>query len=76
MDSTGTYAYVCDGASPGSAVLTDDLAVYTPGLPDHRGGAGTGFCNEGWEYGSHNNPAVGGYNTGGDLLSGFFHQGA
>ena len=31
-DSTGIYAYVCDGTAPGSDVLADGLAVYTPGL--------------------------------------------
>ena len=37
-DSTGTYAYVCDGASPGSPVLSDGHALYTPGLSESRGG--------------------------------------
>jgi len=40
-DPTGTYAYVCDGTSPGSPVLADGLAVYTPGLSDHRGQTST-----------------------------------
>ena len=37
-DSTGTYAYVCDGTSPGSPVLSDGHALYTPGLSESRGG--------------------------------------
>ena len=40
-DPTGTYLYVCDGTSPASPVLADGLAVYTPGLSDHRNGAST-----------------------------------
>ena len=31
-DSSGTYSYVCDGTSPGSPVLSDGHALYTPGL--------------------------------------------
>jgi len=38
-DSTGTYSYLCDGASPGSPVLSDGHAVYTPGLSENKGGA-------------------------------------
>ena len=37
-DSTGTYAYVCDGTTPGSPVLSDGHALYTPGLSENRGG--------------------------------------
>ena len=37
-DSTGTYSYVCDGADPGSPVLSDGHAVYTPGLSENRAG--------------------------------------
>ncbi len=37
-DSTGTYAYVCDGTSPGSPVLSDAHAVYNPGLSESRAG--------------------------------------
>ena len=33
VDSTGTYIYICDGTTPGSPVLSDAHAVYTPGLP-------------------------------------------
>ena len=40
-DSTGTYSYVCDGASPGSPVLSDGHALYTPGLSESRGGVST-----------------------------------
>ncbi len=38
VDSTGTYSYICDGTSPGSPVLSDSHAVYTPGLSENRGG--------------------------------------
>ena len=38
VDSTGTYSYLCDGASPGAPVLSDGHAVYTPGLSENRGG--------------------------------------
>ena len=37
VDSTGTQNYVTDGSSPGSALLKDGNAVYTPGLSEHRG---------------------------------------
>ena len=37
VDSTGTQNYVCDGDSPGSALLKDGNAVYTPGLSERRG---------------------------------------
>lgn len=37
-DSTGTYSYVCDGTSPGSPILSDGHALYTPGLSENRGG--------------------------------------
>ena len=40
-DTTGTYSYLCDGASPGAAVLSDGHAVYTPGLSENRAGAVT-----------------------------------
>ena len=40
-DSTGTYSYACDGASPGSPVLSDGHALYTPGLSESRGGVST-----------------------------------
>ena len=39
VDSTGTQNYVTDGDSPGSALLKDGNAVYTPGLSEHRGSA-------------------------------------
>ena len=38
-DTTGTYSYLCDGASPGAPVLSDGHATYTPGLSENRGGA-------------------------------------
>ncbi len=37
-DSTGSYSYVCDGASAGSPVLNDGHATFTPGLSENRGG--------------------------------------
>ena len=37
-DSTGSYSYVCDGTTPGSPVLADGHALYTPGLSENRGG--------------------------------------
>ena len=37
VDSTGTYVYICDGTAPGSPVLSDAHAVYTPGLSERRG---------------------------------------
>jgi len=37
-DSTGTYAYVCDGTSPGAPVLSDGHALYNPGLSESRAG--------------------------------------
>ncbi len=40
-DSTGTYAYVCDGAAPGSPVLSDAHALYNPGLSESRAGVVT-----------------------------------
>ena len=40
-DSTGTYSYVCDGTTPGSPVLSDGHALYTPGLSENRGGTST-----------------------------------
>ncbi len=36
-DSTGTYAYVCDGTTPGAPVLIDGHTQYTPGLSENRG---------------------------------------
>ncbi len=45
-DSTGSYAYVCDGTSPGSPVLTDGVALYTPGLSENRGGASCYYSND------------------------------
>jgi RHS repeat-associated protein len=41
-DSTGTYGYICDGTAPGSPVLTDGYAIYTPGLSENRSGT-TGY---------------------------------
>jgi len=38
QDSTGSYSYLCDGASPASPVLWDGQAVYTAGLSERRGG--------------------------------------
>jgi len=38
QDSTGTYSYLCAGASAGSPVLWDGQAVYTAGLSERRGG--------------------------------------
>jgi len=45
-DSTGTYAYVCDGTSPGSPVLSDAHAVYNPGLSEDRAGVVTYSDND------------------------------
>ncbi len=45
-DSTGTYTYLCDGTSPGSPVLSDGHAVYTPGLSENRGGASLYYAND------------------------------
>ncbi len=45
-DSTGTYSYVCDGTSPGSDVLSDGHALYTPGLSENRGGASSYYSND------------------------------
>jgi len=42
-DSTGTYSYLCDGASPASPVLWDGQAVYTAGLSERRGGVSSYF---------------------------------
>ncbi len=41
VDSTGSYSYICDGTTPGSPVLSDGHAVYTPGLSENRGGTST-----------------------------------
>ena len=38
-DSTGSYSFACDRTSPGSPVLSDGHAVYTPGESESRGGA-------------------------------------
>ncbi len=46
QDSTGTYAYVCDGTSPGSPVLADGYAVYTPGLSERRNNASSFYSND------------------------------
>jgi len=43
QDSTGSYSYLCDGASAGSAVLWDGQAVYTAGLSERRGGVSSYF---------------------------------
>ncbi len=45
-DSQGTHIYLCDGTSPGSPVLSDGFAVYTPGLSEHRGGASLYYDND------------------------------
>ncbi len=45
-DSQGTHTYLCDGASPGSPVLSDGFAVYTPGLSEHRNGASLYYDND------------------------------
>ena len=45
-DSTGTYSYFCDGASPGSPVLSDGHATYTPGLSENRGGVSSYYGND------------------------------
>jgi len=37
VDSTGTFNYATDGTGPGSPVLKDGAAVYTPGLSERRG---------------------------------------
>jgi len=46
QDSTGTYAYVCDGTSPGAPVLSDAHAVYNPGLSEYRAGVVTYSDND------------------------------
>ena len=38
---TGAYSYACDGTTPGSPVLSDGHALYTPGLSENRGGVST-----------------------------------
>ncbi len=45
-DSTGTYSYFCDGATPGSPVLSDSHATYTPGLSESRGGTSSYYAND------------------------------
>ena len=45
-DSQGTHTYLCDGTSPGSPVLSDGFAVYTPGLSEHRGGSSFYYAND------------------------------
>ncbi len=45
-DSTGTYSYVCDGASPGSPILSDGHATYTPGLSESRGGTSRYYADD------------------------------
>ncbi len=44
--SVGTYTDVCDGASPGSPVLSDGHALYTPGSSKAKKWAGrkTALC--------------------------------
>ena len=37
----GTGSYACDGTTPGSPVLSDGHATYTPGLSENRGGVST-----------------------------------
>ncbi len=45
-DSAGVHTYLCDGTSPGSPVLSDGFAVYTPGLSEHRGGSSLYYAND------------------------------
>jgi len=45
-DSTGSYSYLCDGASPASPVLWDGHAIYTPGLSENRGGSSAYYDND------------------------------
>ncbi len=45
-DSTGSYSYLCDGASAASPVLWDGHAVYTPGLSENRGGSSSYYEND------------------------------
>ncbi len=45
-DSAGVHTYLCDGTSPGSPVLSDGFAVYTPGLSEHRNGASLYYAND------------------------------
>ncbi len=45
-DSAGVHTYLCDGTSPGSPVLSDGFAVYTPGLSEHRNGASLYYDND------------------------------
>ena len=45
-DSSGSYSYVCDGTSPGSPVLSDGHALYTPGLSENRGGSSAYYSND------------------------------
>ena len=44
-DSTGFYSYVCDGASPGSPVLSDGHTTFTAGLSSTVAGL-TSFRHE------------------------------
>ena len=46
VDSTGSYVYTCDGTSPGSPVLSDIYAVYTPGQSEHRGSTSYFYAND------------------------------
>ena len=40
-DSGGTFNYICDGTTPGSDVLSDGAATYTPGISERRNVGGT-----------------------------------
>ena len=46
-DSGGTFNYVCDGTTPGSEVLSDGAATYTPGISERRSGASSFYHNDG-----------------------------
>jgi len=45
-DSIGTYSYICDGTTPGSPVLADGHALYTPGLSENRNGTSAYYSND------------------------------
>lgn len=46
IDGTGTHSYLCDGASPGSPVLSDGHAIYTPGLSENWGGVSAYYSSD------------------------------
>lgn len=46
QDSRGGVSYLCDGSDPGSSVLWDSTAIYTPGISERRGGVSSFYQSD------------------------------